>query len=636
MGRYGRAWSSFLVALLFAFASTVRGQTTSSLMALAQYLTCAVRSDGVVMCWGVGGSLGDGTTTSSNVPVVTYGITAGTVTSLDAGNGHTLALLNDGSVKCWGANDLGQCGDGTTTIVLTPITVSGLTGTVTSMASAHNGGCAAMQAGGILCWGYNSHGQVGDGATGVNRLTPVAVSGITGTVTKVYGGWWPGTFCAVLESSIVKCWGRNDFGQCGDGTTTDRNTPVTMTAITETFETLAMGMSHVCALLESGAVKCWGKGSEGQLGDGTSFSYTGVAVSGITTATSLDAGEHFSCASLEDGSVKCWGQNTYGQLGDGTNTQRNTPVTVSGISTAVNVACGVRHVCAALQDGGMTCWGYGGQGQLGNGVSGASSSTPVVVGSPALALFQVMTYTSSGVIITVSANSSVTRPDYSLLGRVWVDGPSGNVGIGDLTLYNSAAAPSSRLEIDGNEQIRGNLIFNNVNGVNQITVNDASAAALSLTDRAATPTTYFTINSISKVIELNAPLQFVGDQGLVATPNMAQGLQFTDGAGNSMLVFDTQTGAENLIAHVPVNAIDTTDACDTSADSTCALKAAVVTSGGLVVGKKTFMTGTFWFFFHLSTCYARLASSLAFPSFCPSLTPLPTLSSTARRNASRG
>ena len=394
--------------------------TPTSIMGLGFYLTCAVRSDGAVVFWGSGGSSGDGTNAARSSPTAVVGITAGTVTTLDAGNQHTIALRRDGSVVCWGENNFGQLGDGTTTNRNAPVPVDGLTaGVVSSVAAASIGGCAALQAGGVRCWGYNGDGQVGDGTVGTNRLAPVNVTGITGTVTKLFGGWYPGTFCAVLESGVVMCWGKNDYGQCGDSTAADRSAPVTNAVVAGTTNVLALGQSHGCVLLEGGSVKCWGKGSNGQLGHGSNpgVSYTGVVVSGITTAVSLDAGENFSCASLTDGSVKCWGLNSNGQLGDGTGTgSRNEPVNVTGISSATNVACGARHACAALIDGSMVCWGNNDDGRLGDGTT-AWRTTPVVVretvevGNPALALLQVVT---NGLTIGPGGASTVSFSDFQV------------------------------------------------------------------------------------------------------------------------------------------------------------------------------------------------------------------------------
>ena len=199
---------------------------------------------------------------------------------------------------------------------------------------------------------------------------------------------------------------------------------------------------------------------------------------------------------------------------------------------------------------------------------------------------------NSGATTAVSADPSTTRPDFSLVGRVWVDGPTGNVGVGDISLFNATAAPATKLEVDGAATVRGDLVFDESNGANAITVRDGAAAALTLKDRGSTPVTYVTVNSASERVEMHAPLHFTGDQRLEAQDNVAAGLQITAEAGNPLLVFDTRDGAENVVSKVPVNVEDSTDACSTSVDTSCALNASVVTDGGLVVGKKTFMTGT--------------------------------------------
>ena len=199
---------------------------------------------------------------------------------------------------------------------------------------------------------------------------------------------------------------------------------------------------------------------------------------------------------------------------------------------------------------------------------------------------------NSGVTTAVSADPSTTRPDFSLVGRVWVDGPTGNVGVGDISLFNATAAPATKLEVDGAVTVRGDVVFDESNGANAITVRDGASSALTLKDRGVTPVTYVTVNSASARVEMHAPLHFTGDQRLEAQDNAAAGLQITAEAGNPLLVFDTRDGAENVVSKVPVNVEDTTDACATSVDTSCALDASVVTDGGLVVGKKTFMTGT--------------------------------------------
>ena len=188
--------------------------------------------------------------------------------------------------------------------------------------------CALLSGGAIKCWGKNNFGQLGDGTTTSNSSTPVDVSGITTATSIGVGGFHT---CALLSDGEIKCWGHNNFGQLGDGTTTGSITPVDVSGIT-TATSLALGESHSCALLSGGAIKCWGIHDSGQLGDGTTTgnSATPVDVSGITTATSIALGYGHSCALLSGGTIKCWGFNKRGQLGDGTTTDSATPVDVIG------------------------------------------------------------------------------------------------------------------------------------------------------------------------------------------------------------------------------------------------------------------------------------------------------------------
>ncbi|MBC7693681.1 MAG: hypothetical protein H7222_18085, partial [Methylotenera sp.] len=138
--------------------------------------------------------------------------------------------------------------------------------------------------------------------------------------------------CALLTSGAVKCWGNNGNGQLGDGTTTSSSTPVLVPGVTASA--VSAGDSHTCALLTSGAVKCWGYNGNGQLGDGTTTnSSTPLLVPGVT-ASAVSAGDSHTCALLTSGAVKCWGANWNGQLGDGTTTSSSTPVLVPGVTAS--------------------------------------------------------------------------------------------------------------------------------------------------------------------------------------------------------------------------------------------------------------------------------------------------------------
>ena len=267
----------------------------------------------------------------------------------------------------------------------TPAITAGQRSLVQTIASAaiaagDNHTCALTTTGGVKCWGDNNLGQLGDGTT-TKRVTPVDVSGLTSGVSAIATGG--SHTCALTTTGSVKCWGRNFYGQLGDGTTTDRFTPVDVSGLTSGVSAIAAGGSHTCALTTTGGVKCWGRNSFGQLGDGTAptNSSTPVDASGLTSGVSaIAAGNSHTCALTTTGGVKCWGNNSSGQLGDGTTTARSTPVDVSGLTSGVSaIAAGGFHTCALTTTGGVKCWGNNFFGQLGNGLGVTERTTPVDV-----------------------------------------------------------------------------------------------------------------------------------------------------------------------------------------------------------------------------------------------------------------
>ncbi len=215
-----------------------------------------------------------GTTTLTVAPPAP----AATATGITAGDTHSCAVLSDGTGRCWGANNYGRLGDGTQNMTLTPVTVTGLAGATaiaTSSGSSHT--CALIDDGTARCWGANNYGQLGNGTTD-NSLTPVTVTGLTGAVAITAGA---NHTCAVLGDGTARCWGANLYGRLGDGTTDNSNIPVTVT--------------------------------------------------GLTGATAITAGTNHTCALRSDGTARCWGSNNYGRLGDGTQNMATTPVTVTGL-----------------------------------------------------------------------------------------------------------------------------------------------------------------------------------------------------------------------------------------------------------------------------------------------------------------
>lgn len=339
------------------------------------YHVCARTNGGAAKCWGVNdyGQLGDNTATSRNLPVDVLGLNSG-VAAVVAGAYHSCALLNSGAVKCWGNNEFGQLGDGTTLNHRLPAEVQGLSSGVLALAAGDYHTCALL-ASDVKCWGHNDHGQLGDN-TQTQSNTPVDVSGLGGRVTQIAAG---GKHSCAIVDGAVKCWGYNEGGQLGDGTNTDQGLPTTVSGLSSGASALAGGSEHTCAVVNGGA-RCWGRNG-GALGNNSDVnSNIPVQVFNLSSnITAVTTGESHSCALLNSGGVKCWGGNLFGQIGDTTINYSALPVDVVGLASGVaEITAGARHTCARLNDGGVRCWGLNEGGQLGDGVS-YLYSTPLTV-----------------------------------------------------------------------------------------------------------------------------------------------------------------------------------------------------------------------------------------------------------------
>jgi len=285
-----------------------------------------------VSAWGVNNSLGQLGDGLENTTVA--GISD--AVEVSAGNSqfgnYVLIRKSDGTVISLGYNDGGQLGDGTTTTSTVPVSVVGLTDAIAVSASSRSHSMALKSDGTVEAWGRNTFGQLGDGTT-TDSSTPVAVSGLTG-VAAIAAGYLHSM--ALKSDGTVVAWGRNSAGQLGDGTTTDSSTPVTVSGLTGAVA-IAAGELYSMALKSDGTVVAWGRNNFGQLGDGTTATrLTPVAVSGLTGVVAIAAGQDHIMALKSDGTVVAWGRNSSGQLGDGTTVNRYTPVTVSGITGVVN------------------------------------------------------------------------------------------------------------------------------------------------------------------------------------------------------------------------------------------------------------------------------------------------------------
>jgi alpha-tubulin suppressor-like RCC1 family protein len=341
--------------------------------------TCARTSAGGLKCWGANsaGEVGDGQACGPYVcatPVDVSGLTSG-VAAVSAGHGvYTCALTTAGGVKCWGAD--GNAGSPHTT----PTDVSGLTSGVAAVSAGYGHTCALTAAGGVKCWGANTYGQLGNG-TIADSSAPVDVTGLTSGVAAVSAGVYH--TCAVTTAGGVKCWGRNSFGQLGNGTTTNNSTPVDVSGLASGVAAVSAGDFHTCALTTAGGVKCWGNNGSGRLGNGsTTSNSTPVDVTGLTSGVAgVSAGGQHTCALTAGGGAKCWGFNFYGQLGDGTITGRDTPVGVSGLGSGVAaISAGGGHTCAVTSAAGVKCWGQNDFGTLGDGTTSEHTTPSEVSG----------------------------------------------------------------------------------------------------------------------------------------------------------------------------------------------------------------------------------------------------------------
>jgi alpha-tubulin suppressor-like RCC1 family protein len=267
--------------------------------------------------------------------------------------------------------------------------------TILAAALVAVGAPAASASSGVVAWGDNFYGQLGNGTT-ANSYVPVAVSGLS-EVTAVVGGVEHSL--ALLANGTVAAWGDNWYGELGDGTTLNSDVPVAVPGL-DGVTALAAGEGHSLALLGDGRVMAWGENYEGQLGDGTtSRSDVPVAVCAVGTVgacpsgpylegvKAIAAGDRYSVALLDNGTVVAWGANTNGQLGDVSTTGPETcdpgacskiPVVVSGLSGVTAIAGGAFHVLALRDDGTVMAWGWNGFGQLGDGTA-EDSDEPVAV-----------------------------------------------------------------------------------------------------------------------------------------------------------------------------------------------------------------------------------------------------------------
>ena len=366
--------------------------------------TCALLNNGEIKCWGsnTSGQLGYGdTATRSEPPADTINL-GRRATAMSVGGANVCALLDDGSVKCWGFNRYGQLGYGDRVEsadagnlelerYAPPEGSIDLGGRAVAVETSGVYTCAILEDRSVKCWGGNAAGVLGYGLDfgfgpaysdeARYRLapsnTPINLGGRAASITLSSNH-----ACALLEDGSVKCWGDNTYGQLGYGDRVGRNAPAA-DAINLGASAMAISAAddYTCALLEGGSVKCWGRNLSGTLGYGDNRmrnAPTATAINLGGNAVVIATEDLHACALLEDGSVKCWGENLFGTLGYGDAVNRKAPpadaINLGG--RAIDISVGGRYSCALLDDATMKCWGTNSKGQLGQGAIPARTNRP--------------------------------------------------------------------------------------------------------------------------------------------------------------------------------------------------------------------------------------------------------------------
>jgi alpha-tubulin suppressor-like RCC1 family protein len=389
-----------------------------------------------------------------------------------SGDAHTCVLTGQNKVRCWGNAQFGQLGYGNAIDVgdaptRLPYTAGDVplpvTDPVSKLVAGNNHTCALLQSGLIYCWGQNQYGQLGygriDNLADGEVVTSFGYVTLGGLATKIAAGG--DHTCAILESGALRCWGRNENGQLGRGNTAKIGDDETVYSAGNvdlgagvTVKDLALGTFHTCALLTTGAVRCWGNSGNGQLGYGNGNTLgdnepinnlANVSLTG--TVRKIVAGEYHTCALTDVGTLRCWGRGIEGQLGQaigmsnsywGDQVNELPSMLASDIdigSQVTDVTAGDYYTCALTSAGQLKCWGQNNRGQLGYGGT-SNQVTPGAVSLDGVSAYRI----SAGALHTCALRSNGTV-------RCWGAGTDGRLGRGSTGDFGTATGGTANVQI---------------------------------------------------------------------------------------------------------------------------------------------------------------------------------------------
>lgn len=467
---------------------------TAKALALGNYQTCALLEDSSIKCWGYAGfgAIGSGDANSrgdapgemgDSLPPVNLG-TGRLAQSVTAGGHHTCAILDNGSVKCWGYNAEGQLGIGDTVLHgdgagemgdALPSVNLGSGRTATRVVATYVNTCAELDDFTIKCWGASYTGMLGIGSSerrgdqlsDMGDNLPSFKFGTNRSVTAFGNGFANHFGCALLDNNSVKCWGANSYGQLGVDRSSNVGDEAGDMGAGLKYVSLGTGVTvvgvgsgdyHSCALLSNGSVKCWGANLYGTSGLGDTARHDGrasymgdnlpaVALGTGRRAVALYVGAEHSCAVLDNGALKCWGQNTYGQLGLGdTNDRGDAPgemgdalpaVALGSGRTVKSMHLGFRHSCAILDNDQLKCWGYNKNAQLGlgDGIDRGDNAGEMGDALPAVSLG---TGRHASAVFGGYFNTCAILDNGSV--KCWGDNGHGQLGLGNKVMHGQNAA----------------------------------------------------------------------------------------------------------------------------------------------------------------------------------------------------